>query len=149
KLQAARDEVQNQLLELEKQKNVKERAVEQFDEQINACRARQKELEPQLDAVTAELHTAGIAPEDIAADSLPPAEEITQSIQKLTRKMEAMEPVNMLAIDEYDRVSERRNELAEKIDTLNQEKEAITLKIAGYQELKRTSFMKAFEGVDQ
>lgn len=149
KLQEVRDAVQQQLLELEKQKNVKERTIEQLDEQINTCRTRQKELEPELDSVTQELATAGIEIESIVADSLPPAEEITQNIQKLVRKMEAMEPVNMLAIDEYDRVSERRNELADKINTLTSEKEAITLRILGYQELKRTSFMKAYESIDQ
>ncbi|MEB3287794.1 MAG: chromosome segregation protein SMC [Vampirovibrionales bacterium] len=149
KLQDERDQVQTQLLELEKQKNVKERLLEQLDETLATLRSRQKELEPELAAVSAELQSAGIEIESIAADKLPPADEITGNIQKLSRRMEAMEPVNMLAIDEYDKVSDRRNELSDKIKTLNDEKEAIGLKILGYQELKRTTFMKAFEGVDQ
>ncbi len=148
KLQEERDAVQHQLIEQEKQKNIQERQIEMLEEQILSFQARKRELEPQLQTVKAELLEAEIDPEAISAESLPSEEEVNRNIQRLTRKMEAMEPVNMLAIEEYDRVNERRSELAEKIDTLNAEKEAIHIRIAGYQELKLTSFRKAFESVD-
>lgn len=148
KLQQERDAVQNQLLELEKNKNIQEREAEQLEEQILSFKTRKRELEPQLEETATELRTAEIDPETIVEEGMPSAEEITTSIQKLTRKMEAMEPVNMLAIEEYDRVQERRDELSEKIQTLSAEKEAILFKITGYEELKRASFMKAFESVD-
>ena len=148
KLQEERDIVQARLIEQEKQKNIQERNVVQLDEQINAFQARKRELEPQLQQLIAELRAAEIDPEGIEADKLPSEEEVNQNIARLTKRMESMEPVNMLAIDEYDRVSERRNELAEKIETLNQEKEMLNVKIASFHELKRVTFMKAFESVD-
>jgi chromosome segregation protein len=149
KLQEERDKVQALLIEQEKQKNIQERNVAQLEEQIHAFQARKRELEPQMQRMVIDLQEAGIEPERIEEDKLPTEEEVNQSIQRLTRKMEAMEPVNMLAIEEYDRVQERRNELAEKIETLNAEREAINVKISAYHELKLTSFMKAFESVDQ
>ncbi len=148
KLQEERDIVQARLIEQEKQKNIQERNVVQLDEQINAFQARKRELEPQLQRLIAELRAAEIDPEGIEADKLPSEEEVNQNIARLTKRMESMEPVNMLAIDEYDRVSERRNELAEKIETLNQEKEMLNVKIASFHELKRVTFMKAYESVD-
>lgn len=149
KLQEERDRVQAQLIEQEKQKNIQERNVMQMEEQIHAFQARKRELEPQMQRMVIDLQEAGIEPGSIEEDKLPSEEEVTGNIQRLTKKMEAMEPVNMLAIDEYDRVQERRDELAQKIETLNSEREAINVKIAGYHELKLASFRKAFESVDQ
>lgn len=148
KLQEERDKVQALLIEQEKQKNIQERNVVQLDEQINAFQARKRELEPQLQRLIAELRTAEIDPETIEEGKLPSEEEVNQNIARLTKRMESMEPVNMLAIEEYDRVGERRNELAEKIETLNQEKETLNVKIASFHELKRVTFMKAYESVD-
>ncbi len=148
KLQEERDQVQRQLIEQEKQKNILEREITQLDEQMMAFQARIRELNPQIKQVEFQLHEAEIDPDTIEEDKLPSAEEVNGKIQSLTRRMEAMEPVNMLAIEEYDRVCDRRDGLKEKIETLSAEKETITVKIAGYHELKLTSFMKAYENVD-
>ncbi|MGE0201088.1 MAG: chromosome segregation protein SMC [Candidatus Melainabacteria bacterium] len=149
KLQAERDAIQNKLIEHEKQKSILERELAQLEEQIIAFQARKKELQPQLEALRAEVEAAGLVPDDVLKQTLPAEEELNRSIQKLTRQMEAMEPVNMLAIDEYERVSERRNELAEKITTLANERDSIQERINSYHELKRNTFMEAFNAVDQ
>lgn len=148
KLQGERDVVQARLIEQEKQKNIQERNVMQLEEQINAFALRKRELEPLLQSMIAQLKAANIELESIEADKLPSEEEVNQTIARLTKRMEGMEPVNMLAIEEYDRVAERRNELAEKIETLNLERETLNVKIASFHELKRVSFMKAYESVD-
>lgn len=148
KLQEERDQVQALLIEQEKQKNIQERNVMQLEEQINAFTARKRELEPQLQRMVVDLNSAGIDPESIEEANLPSEDEVNSNIASLTKRMERMEPVNMLAIEEYERVAERRNELAEKIETLNQERETLNVKIASYHELKRVTFMKAFESVD-
>lgn len=148
-LQARRDQVQMRLIDEEKQKSAAERTVEQLEEQIQAFQSRKRELEPQLQRVVIELGDAGIEVEAIDATQLPTPDEVHQNIARLTKRMEAMEPVNMLAIDEFARTEERRDELKEKIQTLSTERETITVKIASYHELKRVTFMKTFESVDQ
>jgi chromosome segregation protein len=148
KLQGERDIVQARLIEQEKTKNIQERNVMQLDEQISAFSLRKRELEPMVQALVIKLKAANIEPETIESEKLPSEEEVNQNIASLTKRMERMEPVNMLAIEEYDRVSERRNELAEKVDTLNQERETLNVKIASCHELKRVAFMKAYESVD-
>lgn len=148
KLQEQRDAVQNQLLEQEKAKHIQERQITQLEEQILSYQSRKRELDPQLQAAKSELLRSGVTLEDINEDNLPTEDEVNRNIQRLTRQMESMEPVNMLAIKEYDDVNERQSELSEKIETLNREREALNVKISGYHELKRASFMKAFEHVD-
>jgi chromosome segregation protein len=148
RLQDERDQVQKQLLELEKSKSGKERLLTQCDEQILAYQARVRELEPQIAAAKEELATANISLKAFAEQVLAAEEELQKQITSLTRRMAALEPVNMLAIREFEQVSERRTELAEKLDTLSREREALTLKISGYEELKRITFMKAFDSVN-
>lgn len=149
KLQAERDTVQARLIEQEKQKNNTERQLSQLEEQIQSCYARQRELTPQLSQIKEQLVAADINPDEVDESNLPSGEEVEQNINRLTQKMQRMEPVNMLAIDEYERVSGRRNELSDKIDTLSQEREAIQVKIASYHELKLLSFRKAFDSISQ
>jgi chromosome segregation protein len=148
KLQAERDQVQARLIEQEKRKNIEERNSVQLDEQMAAFQARKRELEPQLQGIVVELRKADIDPATIEESELPSADEVEKNLTRLTRKMESMEPVNMLAIDEFDRVQGRRDELGAKIDTLSQERESLTVKIASYHELKRVSFMNAYESID-
>ncbi|MBX2861468.1 MAG: chromosome segregation protein SMC [Vampirovibrio sp.] len=148
KLQEERDAAQAKLIEEEKNKNVLERQISQIEEQIVSFQARLRELnEPLLETAT-ELRQAGIDPDTLKADDLPSEENIQQNIQRLTKRMEALEPVNMLAIQEYDEVNGRKTELADKIDTLNRECDAIQVKMSGYFELKLLSFRKAFDHVD-
>ncbi|MEM0951150.1 MAG: chromosome segregation protein SMC [Cyanobacteria bacterium P01_H01_bin.74] len=149
KLQDERDGVQAQLIEQEKQKNKAERQIGLIDEQIQAGYARQRELQPQIEKAKQALKAAGIDGSTIAEMALPNQAEIESSITTMTQKMQQMEPVNMLAIDDYDKVSERRAALSEKIDTLNAEQDAIRLKIASYHDLKLLSFQKAFDNIDQ
>ncbi|MBY0405226.1 MAG: hypothetical protein K2X66_15110, partial [Cyanobacteria bacterium] len=149
KLQAERDVVQNLLIEQEKNKHVQERQVSLLDEQIVSFQARKRELEPLFQAAKQELLKTGIPLEEMTQEKLPSEEEVTRTLQKLTRQMEAMEPVNMLAIKEFDEVQGRIAELSEKVETLVREREALTVKISGYLELKKISFMKAFENVDR
>lgn len=147
-LQEERDAVQNQLIEEEKQKSLFERQLTQLHEQLHAFQARQKELEAEVREATERLAQSGFDLDGLDEQTLPSEEELKQSIQKLEKRMQAMEPVNMLAIEEFDEVSKRQAELSDKINTLNREREAITVKISSYEELKRTSFGKSFESVD-
>lgn len=149
KLQDERDGVQGRLIEEEKNKNILERQITQLDEQITAFQNRKHELEPQVREVRQELAAQNLDPDAIKAEELPSGEEVQKNIVRLTKRMEAMEPVNMLAIQEYDDVNGRKTELSEKIDTLNSEKDALHLKISSYEELKLSSFRQAFDHVDE
>lgn len=148
-LQAKRDEVQAKLIDEERAKFELQKQVSSLEETLLAYDARKRELRQSLQELEARLVEAGfdIAPEAMPAD-LPSLEDLEKQIQKLTRQMDAMGAVNMKAIEAYDDVAQRHSELEEKIDTLNREQKDLTIKIQGYNELKRNAFLTAFDNVN-
>ncbi len=68
---------------------------------------------------------------------------------KLEKKIQALEPVNMLAIAEYEAVSARLNDLSTKLTTLAQECAELLLRIENFTTLRQRAFMDAFNAVNQ
>jgi chromosome segregation protein len=68
---------------------------------------------------------------------------------KLEKKIQAMEPVNMLAIAEYDATTARLDELSRKLATLAQECAELLLRIENFTTLRQRAFMEAFNAVNQ
>ncbi len=62
--------------------------------------------------------------------------------------MRALEPVNMKALEEFNQADERQRELQANIDTLLNESEEISQKISGFDELKKRTFMEAFDAIN-
>ena len=105
-LQKQRDEINRELLNLEKQKGTYENNLERINEQLEALKTRRKELDPILEEVREQLINAGIdisklEPTDISVD------ELTAKISRLEKRMQELEPVNMRAIDTYERCLKR------------------------------------------
>ena len=147
-LQAQRDQIQAKLLDEEKQKNTLEQTLNQLGEQIIAYQQRKQQLATELKTLEANLAEENIDMATVNTDELPSEDDVVSAIEKLGKRMEAMEPVNMRAIQEFDEVNERRNELAEKIDTLNSETDSLNERISGYEDLKLASFKQSFDQVD-
>ncbi len=147
-LQAQRDIVQNEVLEYQNQKNNLNLNLERIAENIEALKGRRKELEPELEQIRNDLLEAGY---QIA--SLEPVqistEELEKAINKLEKKMAEMGDVNMVAIKEYDEYSERKEELKSKIDTLSNEKQEIKNRMQGYEEMKKKSFLDAYNKINE
>ena len=147
-LQSQRDLVQKELLEIEKQKNIFDNDLARISEQIESFKARRRELDPQLEEVIAELKGS-----EIDVNSLKPVdisvEEITSRIQRLQKRMEEMEPVNMRAISAYDEVIARQQELKTKIDTLSKERGQILERMSGYEQLKKETFLKTYNNINE
>ncbi|MCD7878822.1 MAG: hypothetical protein LUG16_02680, partial [Candidatus Gastranaerophilales bacterium] len=76
---------------------------------MEAFKSRRRELEPQLEEIRNELKENLIDINSLVPTEIS-TEEITARVQKLQKKMEEMEPVNMLAIQAYDEVKARQEE---------------------------------------
>ncbi|QNJ01225.1 chromosome segregation protein [Synechococcus sp. A15-62] len=75
--------------------------------------------------------------------------EVLQSdLQAIQQRMEALEPVNMLALEELEALEERLNELNERLEVLNNEREELLLRIETVATLRQDAFMEAFTAVD-
>lgn len=146
-LQKQRDLVQEELLSNETQKNKVSHEIEKISEQVEAFKSRRRELEPLLEEIINEFKA-----NDININTLTPTEvstdEITNRIQKLQKKMEEMEPVNMLAIEAYDEVKAKQDEKKEQIDTLTKERKQILEKMNGYEQVKKETFMKTYNNIN-
>ncbi len=147
-LQKQRDLIQQELLDAEKKKSECEREIEAIGEKVESFKARRRELEPQLEEITAELKN-----NEIDINSLVPTEisteEITGKIQRLQKRMEEMEPVNMLAIQAYDEIKARHDELKEQIATLTKERKEISEKMNGFEQQKKETFMTTYNNINE
>ena len=75
-------------------------------------------------------------------------EALQTDLQVIQQRMEALEPVNMLALEELEALEERLNELNERLDVLNSEREELLLRIETVATLRQDAFMEAFTAVD-
>ncbi|MEI8377265.1 MAG: chromosome segregation protein SMC [bacterium] len=147
-LQTKRDELQKSVIDMEKNKTVFEAKIERTQEQIEAYKSRRKELEPELETIREELKEAGydlsnLKPLEISI------EEVMKKIASLDRRMEDLGAVNMRAIQDYDEVESRKNDLHERLKTLDNERKQINDRMLGYEDLKKKAFLETFHNVNE
>lgn len=75
-------------------------------------------------------------------------EELKREVDRLEKRMRSLEPVNMKALEDYNTTEQRQQELDENLATLEQEKEEIIQRIEGYGELKKRTFMEAYDAIN-
>jgi len=75
-------------------------------------------------------------------------EQLQQEMIALKR-LQAMEPVNMLALSEYDRTQTRLDELSQKLVILEAERTELLLRIENFTHLRQRAFKEAFDAVNQ
>ena len=147
-LQDLRQKIQDSMLKSQNDKNILENEIERIKEQIESSKARRNEIEPQLKETVEELKQKGVE-----LDSIEPTEmtidEITNKIQKLQKKMDELGLVNMRAVEAYEEVMTKQNELKEKLDTLEKEKTEIQNRMTGYENLKKETFINTFNQVNR
>ncbi|MDV0444480.1 Chromosome partition protein Smc [Methanimicrococcus sp. At1] len=114
----------------------------------DACFLTKQTLEKQFVDLSNEVKERGL--DEIADDEeIPSYQTVYITIESLEKEMEALEPVNMRAIDEYDAVNDRKEELSGRRDTLFNEREELLTRIDQYEKLKRDTFMEAYNGINE
>ncbi|MBF2088950.1 MAG: chromosome segregation protein SMC [Synechococcales cyanobacterium K44_A2020_017] len=113
---------------------------------LETQQARQQDLaalQEQLAAQQAELpDPLPEIPDDLGL------EQLQQQVRSLQRRMQAMEPVNMLALEEHDRTQGRLDELSQKLSTLAEERSELLLRIENFTTLRQRAFKEAFDAVN-
>ncbi|MFM7361217.1 MAG: AAA family ATPase, partial [Cyanobium sp.] len=84
-------------------------------------------------------------PEDVREAGL---EALQEELRRIQQRMEALEPVNMLALEELEQLETRLAELAERLDVLSKEREELLLRIETVATLRQEAFLEAFRAVD-
>ncbi len=75
-------------------------------------------------------------------------ESLLDSLEGLQQRMEELEPVNMLALEELAKLDERLNELENRLQVLTDERAELLLRIETVSTLRQEAFMEAFHAVD-
>ncbi|MFE4104912.1 chromosome segregation protein SMC [Almyronema epifaneia] len=107
-------------------------------------RQQQQERQQALTAQAAELPDP---PPEIPPDT--DLEKLKQQVRSLQKRLEAMEPVNMLALEEHNRTQERLDELTQKLTTLAEERTELLLRIENFTTLRCKAFKEAFTAVNK
>jgi chromosome segregation protein len=76
-------------------------------------------------------------------------EQLEKEIRYGQKRLQAMEPVNMLALEEYDRTQARLSELSEKLATLEAERTELLLRVENFTTLRFRAFKEAFDAINQ
>jgi chromosome segregation protein len=144
-LKKQRDEMSEDLSKADHDLYDTRRNFERITGVLNTLEISRDESIEKLKRMEKEVQERGVDP----SMEVPPADKVRSSISLLEKKMQGLEPVNMLAITEYDSVQTRKDELTGKRDTLMNERQDILNKIEHYKAMKKEAFLKTFESINE
>ncbi|CAI48699.1 chromosome segregation protein Smc [Natronomonas pharaonis DSM 2160] len=119
-----------------------EAAVSSVKSKLESLTETEERLEWEIEELEAEV-------DEYDPESIPDHDTVETRITELEAEMSALEPVNMLAIDEYDEVEADLDELEAKRATLAEEADQIRDRIDAYEDRKRETFMDAYESINE
>jgi chromosome segregation protein len=142
----ARDAAEARLAELRQALQQQQWELQRLGEELTALAEQQRsetirveqlerDLPDPLPEVPAEVRCGGL-------------EALQGELRSLQARMEALEPVNMLALEELADLEQRLADLEERLDVLNKEREELLLRIETVATLRQEAFMEAFTAVD-
>lgn len=124
---------------------------QQLEWEVQKLQESQQNRREELERVLTELQTISTElPQPLP--SLPEKvdlEELQKELKVLNKRLQAMEPVNMLALEQYDRTQQRLAELSEKLETLEAERTELLLRIENFTTLRQRAFKEAFDAVNE
>ena len=121
-------------------------ALERLGEELTALAEQQRSEQVRLGQLERELpDPLPEIPDEVRENGL---EGLQTELRSLQARMEALEPVNMLALEELEQLETRLAELEERLDVLSKEREELLLRIETVATLRQEAFMEAFTAVD-
>ncbi|WP_246999081.1 chromosome segregation protein SMC [Halosolutus gelatinilyticus] len=139
-LKDERGDLKEELSEARTERDQQQDRVNAVESKLEDRRERAGNLEWEIESLESEV--GDYDPEDV-----PDHDTVLEMIDLLAADMEAMEPVNMLAIDEYDEVRGDLEELEDAKATLVEEADGIRDRIEQYETQKKETFMTAYEAI--
>jgi chromosome segregation protein len=141
-LKDERSELKENLADAKETRDAQREAVNEVAGELESLRERRDRLEWEIDEL--ESVVGEYDPEEI-----PDHKEVESEISRLEDEMEELEPVNMLAIEEYDTVEADLDDLTDKKSTLTDERDGIEDRIDSYEAQKRETFMDSYEAINE
>ncbi|MBR9682302.1 MAG: AAA family ATPase [Candidatus Aenigmarchaeota archaeon] len=112
-------------------------------EEINQWRIRKARLEAELDNIKAEFQNYTKS-ETYSSISL---RDLESRIHKTLSEINALGPINMKALEEYENIKKFYDDMKGKVDTLAVERERVFMMMSEVEEQRRETFTKTLEEV--
>jgi len=139
-LKEDREELKTELSEARSARDEQKERVQAVESDLGEAREERDRLEWEIEELEAAVG-------DYDPDEIPDHDAVEAEIDRLDGEMEALEPVNMLAIEEYDSVRADLDDLLDRKGTLTEEADGIRERIARYEARKKETFMEAFDAI--
>ncbi len=75
-------------------------------------------------------------------------EQLQHDRRRLQKQLQAMEPVNMRAIEDWEETQQRLADLSQRLTTLERERTELLLRIENFTTLRQRAFLQAFHAID-
>lgn len=138
-LRKERDELLEQMRAAEEEKRRIEAEIDRLEERIKLQNER-------LAMAESEIVEIG---EVEVPENLPPLEEVQRVLRAIDEELSKFGDVNLKAIQEYEEVKARRDEMVEKKMVLEKERADILEKIERYERMKREIFFEVFTAINR
>jgi len=147
---SARDLAETNLRELHLSRQQNNWQVQQLRETQQQRREQLVTIQSELEIKLADLpDPLPEVPEEINAKIFESLQNLQKEIRDLQKRLQAMEPVNMLALQEYEQTTNRLQELQSKLKTLESERTELLLRIENFTTTRLQAFQEAFDAVNQ
>jgi chromosome segregation protein len=145
-----RDRAEATLRSLQNSQQQKSWEQQKLQETQQERRATLTDLQEKIQIQQAELPDPlpEIPPLEDGEDLATRLEQLQKELHTAQKRLEAMEPVNMLALEEYERTQARFQELSDKLATLEAERTELLLRIENFTTLRFRAFKEAFDAVN-
>ena len=169
-----RDELKTDLSNLEKKKNVLEKDLgvlrrkrDELNSKISNKRQDQNEISLKIEYLNRDIETLNEQNRNESIKLEQYKKELPEmrpdfgpfigksldymqsEISSINSKLESLEPVNMLALDELEDLSQRLCDLQERLGVLSNERSELLLRIETVSTMRQEAFMEAFQQVDK
>ena len=142
----ARDAAEAQLAAARQALQQRQWELQRLGEELDTLAEQERSGRLRLEQLARELPDPPPAvPEEVRRSGL---EALQAELRSLQRRMEALEPVNMLALEELEQLVQRLADLEERLEVLSKEREELLLRIETVATLRQEAFMEAFTAVD-
>jgi chromosome segregation protein len=141
-----RDQVESQLAERRQALQQRQWELQRLGDALLALESERRNGEQRLDQLVRALPAPlPEVPEEVRQTGLA---SLRQELEGLQKRMEALEPVNMLALEELEALEGRLADLEERLEVLGREREELLLRIETVATLRQEAFLEAFREVD-
>lgn len=145
-----KDTLQQQMSSIEEKLNEIQRIHKGFVEAINSVNIKRNRLEVQQNNLSLQLeeqYELEIAEAQELAFDIDDVEQVRRKVKLLKQSIEELGPVNLTAIDEFDRVQERHEFLSEQRSDLLAAKETLHEAIKEMDEEMTSRFSETFSSI--